>query len=68
MATDNGLTPALLAVTLVGLVAAARGAEGVLDTIYLGDPAGERAHDLASDNSEVRTGGLGQKCRVILPR
>jgi len=45
---------------------AARGA-GLTDTLYFGDAAGEKAHAVSSDNSEVRAGGLGRKCRVILP-
>ncbi|NQT87401.1 hypothetical protein HQ560_11590 [bacterium] len=38
------------------------------DRLTLGDPASEKAHALASENSAVRTGGLSQTCRVILPR
>lgn len=40
---------------------------GLLDRLRFGDAAGEKAHELVCDSSEVRTGGLGQACRVLLP-
>jgi len=38
-----------------------------LDTLYFGNEASETAHQCAAENSAVRTGGLGHRCRVILP-
>ncbi len=42
-------------------------ARGLLDTLRFGDEAGEKTHELASENSIVRKGGLDQPCRVIMP-
>ncbi len=43
-------------------------ANEILDYVILGNPQSEREHRLRSDNSEIRKGGLGETCRVILPR
>jgi len=40
----------------------------VMDKVILGHEDSEKAHEFVSDNSVVRTGGLGEKCRVIMAR
>ena len=57
----------LLAAGAVGAGAAGGRAAELLDAVRFGDPGSETAHGVACDNSEVRAGGLGQRCRVILP-
>ncbi len=41
---------------------------GILDTLSFGNPASEKAHATAVDQSKIVTGGLGETARVLLPR
>lgn len=59
--------PFLSASILVGCLTAPIRTAEPMDSVYFGDAASEKSHELVSDNSEVRTGGLEQRCRVILP-
>ena len=49
-------------------VAAGAATRAPLDSLVFGHGASETSHGLVAENSEVRTGGLGQPCRVLLPR
>jgi hypothetical protein len=40
----------------------------ITDKVILGNEDSEKTHEFVSDNSLVRTGGLGEKCRAIMPR
>lgn len=39
----------------------------ILDVLVLGDEQSEKSHKLQAENSQIKIGGLDEKCRVLLP-
>ncbi|MDF7799239.1 hypothetical protein P4C99_07170 [Pontiellaceae bacterium B1224] len=56
-------------ITMIGIFGMLQGASAsIVDTLILGDPESEQAHELVAENSEIIEGAVGSPARRFTPR